>query len=270
MKAIQIEEFGGPEVLEVVELPDPEPGEGEVVVEVARAGINFADTHATRNDYLAEQTPAADPGRRGRRHARRTGAGSPRSSPPAATPRRSRCPRHALVPIPDEVDDDQAAALLLQGLTAHAWSTAARTLEAGETVVVEAAAGGTGTLAVQLAKRAGGRVIALASTRGEARARRAARRRRRGRLARRGPRRRRSSRPTAASRSTSSSRWPAAEPSSAELARARPVRAARRLRDRLARAATRSARADLMRQLAVGDRLLARALLGRRDDWSRR
>ena len=56
MRAIQIQEFGGPEVLELVELPDPEPGDGEVVVEVARAGMNFADTHATRNDYLAEQS----------------------------------------------------------------------------------------------------------------------------------------------------------------------------------------------------------------------
>ncbi len=56
MRAVQIKEFGGPEVMELVELPDPEPADGEVVVEVARAGINFADTHATRNDYLAEQS----------------------------------------------------------------------------------------------------------------------------------------------------------------------------------------------------------------------
>ena len=66
--------------MELVELPDPEPGEGEVVVEVARAGINFADTHATRNDYLAEQTLPLAPGGEvsGRR---RTAAGSPRCSP---------------------------------------------------------------------------------------------------------------------------------------------------------------------------------------------
>jgi NADPH2:quinone reductase len=62
MRAIQIERFGGPEVMELIELPDPEPGEGEVVVEVARAGINFADTHATRNDYLAEQSLPMIPG----------------------------------------------------------------------------------------------------------------------------------------------------------------------------------------------------------------
>ena len=72
MKAIQIQEFGGPDVLEYVELDDPMPGEGEVLVDVARSGVNFADTHATRNDYLAEQDAAADPRRRDQRpHPRR-------------------------------------------------------------------------------------------------------------------------------------------------------------------------------------------------------
>jgi NADPH:quinone reductase len=62
VKAIQIEEFGGPEVMQHVDLPDPEPSDGEVVVDVARAGVNFADTHVTRNDYLAEQTLPLVPG----------------------------------------------------------------------------------------------------------------------------------------------------------------------------------------------------------------
>ncbi|MDP9189481.1 MAG: zinc-binding dehydrogenase, partial [Actinomycetota bacterium] len=69
-----------------------------------------------------------------------------------------------LVPLPDEVSDDQAAALLLQGLTAHALVHRCARLEPGETVVVEAAGGGTGTLSVQLAKRAGAKVIACASS----------------------------------------------------------------------------------------------------------
>ena len=149
--------------MELVELPDPEPGDGEVVVDVARAGINFADTHATRNDYLAEQTLPLIPGGEiagrtadGRRVAAILAA--------AATPRRSPSPRRWLVPVPDEVSDDQAAGLLLQGLTAHALRPPLRTLQPGETVVVQAAGGGTGTLAVQLAKRAGARVIALASS----------------------------------------------------------------------------------------------------------
>ena len=62
MKAIQIEEFGGPEVMQVTEVPDPESADGQVVVEVVRAGINFADTHVTRNDYLARQELPLIPG----------------------------------------------------------------------------------------------------------------------------------------------------------------------------------------------------------------
>ena len=77
MRAIQIKEFGGPEVLELVELPDPEPGEGEILVEVARAGMNFADTHQRHNDYLAKAGAAADPRRRGQRPTG-DGGGSPR------------------------------------------------------------------------------------------------------------------------------------------------------------------------------------------------
>ncbi|MGC1165368.1 MAG: zinc-binding dehydrogenase [Solirubrobacterales bacterium] len=163
MKAIQIQEFGGPETLELVDLPDPIPGEGEVVVEISRAGINFADTHATRNDYLAEQSLPLIPGAEiagrtpdGRRVAALLGSGG--------YAEKAVVPESLLIPIPDEVDDEQAAAMLLQGLTAMALVGRCARVEAGETVVVEAAAGGTGTLAVQLAKRAGARVIGLASS----------------------------------------------------------------------------------------------------------
>lgn len=163
MKAIRIERFGGPEVMELVELPDPEPGDGEVVVEVARAGINFADTHATRDDYLARQTLPLTPGAEvsgrtadGRRFAAIVAAGG--------YAQRVAVPEGWLVPVPDAVSDDQAAAILLQGLTAHALVHRCARLQESETVVVEAAAGGTGSLAVQIAKRAGARVIALASS----------------------------------------------------------------------------------------------------------
>jgi NADPH2:quinone reductase len=163
MKAIQIEEFGGPEVLRYVDLPDPEPGEGEVLVEVARSGINFADTHATRNDYLAEQSLPLIPGGEvsgrtpdGRRVAALLGGGG--------YAQKVAVPEAHLVPLPDQIDDDQAAALLLQGLTALALVKRCARIEPGETIVVEAAAGGTGTLAVQIAKRAGANVIGLASS----------------------------------------------------------------------------------------------------------
>ena len=164
MRAVQIKEFGGPEVLEVVDLPDPEPGPDEVVVEVVRAGMNFADTHQRENDYLAKAELPLIPGGEiagrtadGRRVAAMLANGGYAEKVVAH--------RAALVPIPDEVSDDQAAGVLLQGLTAWALLRISARLERGESVVVQAAGGGTGTLAVQLAKRYGaGRVIALAST----------------------------------------------------------------------------------------------------------
>jgi NADPH2:quinone reductase len=168
VKAIQIEEFGGPGVLEYREVPDPAPGEGEVLVEVARSGVNFADTHATRNDYLAEQQLPLIPGAEvsGRTpDGRRVAA----ILPSGGYAERVAVPEGLLVPVPDEVDDDRAAALLLQGLTAMALVRRCARVEPGETLVVEAAAGGTGSLAVQLGKLAGAKVIGLASS-GEKRA----------------------------------------------------------------------------------------------------
>lgn len=163
MKAIQLEEFSGAEAMRYVDVPDPEPGDGEVVVDVARAGVNFADTHVTRNDYLAKQELPLIPGGEvagrtpdGRRVAAMLMNGG--------YAQRVAVPEAMLVPVPDGVSDDQAAALMLQGITAHALVHRCARLEPGESVVVEAAAGGTGSLAVQLAKRAGARVIGLASS----------------------------------------------------------------------------------------------------------
>ena len=164
MKAIQIKEFGGPEVLEHTDLDDPVADDGQVIVEVSRAGINFADTHVTRNDYIADQELPLVPGGE-------ISGTTPDGKRVAALlmnggyAEKVAVPEPALVPIPDEVDDEQAAALLLQGLTAWSILNHCAHLAEGESVVVEAAAGGTGSLAVQLAKRAGaGRVIALASS----------------------------------------------------------------------------------------------------------
>ena len=163
VKAILLEEFSGAEALRYADVPDPVAGPGEVVVDVVRAGVNFADTHVTRNDYLAKHELPLIPGAEiagrtpdGRRVAAMLMKGGYAQRVAVAEP--------ALVDVPDDVTDDQAAGLLLQGLTAHALVHRCARLEAGETVVVEAAAGGTGSLAVQLAKRAGARVIGLAST----------------------------------------------------------------------------------------------------------
>jgi NADPH:quinone reductase len=163
VKAIQIEEFGGPEVLNYVDVPDPSAKLSEVVVNVKRSGVNFADTHASRNDYLAEQTLPLIPGAEisgqtndGRRVAALLGSGG--------YAEKVAVPQAQLIELPPEVEYDQAAGGLLQGLTAMALVRRCARIEPGETIVVEAAAGGTGTLAVQLAKRAGARVIGLASS----------------------------------------------------------------------------------------------------------
>lgn len=164
MKAIQIKKFGGPEVLELVELPDPVPGDGEALVTVSRTGVNFADTHASRNDYLAKQQLPFVPGAElagviedGRRVAAIV--------PSGAYADMAVVPETSLVPIPDGVDDDQAAALLIQGLTADALLNVSARMQPGESVVVNAAAGGTGSLAVQIARSMGaGRIIGLASS----------------------------------------------------------------------------------------------------------
>jgi NADPH2:quinone reductase len=163
MKAIQIEGFGGPEVLQYVDVPDPSPKLSEIVVNIKRIGVNFADTHASRNDYLAEQTLPLIPGAEisgqtndGRRVAVLLGSGG--------YAERVAVPQAQMIELPPQVDYDQAAGGLLQGLTAMALVHRCARIEPGETIVVEAAAGGTGTLAVQLAKRAGAKVIGLASS----------------------------------------------------------------------------------------------------------
>ncbi|HZV74860.1 MAG TPA: NADPH:quinone oxidoreductase family protein [Conexibacter sp.] len=165
MRAIQLQEFGGPEVLQLVELPTPTPGDGEVLIEVSRAGMNFADTHQRTNSYLARATLPLIPGTEVAGVRADTGervialCGNGGYAEQVAV-------HEALVfPIPDGVDDGTALALLVQGLTAwHLYKTCAR-LAPGESVVVHAAAGGVGSLAVQLGKPLGaGRVIAAAST----------------------------------------------------------------------------------------------------------
>jgi NADPH:quinone reductase len=164
VRAIQITEFGGPEVLQLADLPVPEPGEDEVLVQVSSAGINFADTHQRENSYLAKAELPLVPGTEvagtlpdGQRVVALTGTGGYAEYAVA--------PASQVFPIPDGVDDGVALAMIVQGLTAwHLYRTSAR-LRPGESVVVIAASGGVGNLAVQLAKPFGaGRVIATASS----------------------------------------------------------------------------------------------------------
>jgi NADPH:quinone reductase len=164
MRAIQITEFGGPEVLTLVDLPDPEAGEGQLLIDVRAAGVNYADTHQAENSYLAPQQLPLVPGA----EVAGTTADGQRVVALVASggyAERAVAPEPLAFALPDGVDDGQALALVLQGTTAwHILRTSAR-LQAGESVVVHAAAGGVGSLAVQLAKAFGaGRVIASASS----------------------------------------------------------------------------------------------------------
>jgi NADPH2:quinone reductase len=173
MRGIQMTEFGGPEVLRLAELPIPSPREDEALIRVTRAGVNFADTHARTNSYVRRATLPLVPGGEvagviahapvgggldvGERVVALTGTGgyAEYAAAPAAH----------VFGIPEGVDDGTALALILQGTTAwHLYRTAGR-LAAGESVVVHSAAGGVGSLAVQLGHALGaGRVIGTASS----------------------------------------------------------------------------------------------------------
>src|SRR3954452_19712117 len=165
MRAVQITRFGGPEVLDVVDLPDPVPGDGQHLYEVSSAGVNFADTHQIENSYLAQQqlplTPGAEfvgtPVGGGRRVVGLLDGGGYAEKVIA----------HDFLTwaVPDGVSDEQALAVVLQGATAWHLLRTSTHLAEGESVVVIAGAGGVGSLAIQLARQWGaGRVIATASS----------------------------------------------------------------------------------------------------------
>jgi NADPH2:quinone reductase len=170
MRAVQISDFGGPDVLELVDLPVPEPGDDEVLIRVDRAGINFADTHQRENAYVRKFGLPLVPGNEvvgaveggameaGTRVVAMTGGAGGYAEYALA-------PLDSTYPLPDGVADEVALALLIQGLTAwHLHRTCAR-LSDGESVVVHSAAGGVGSLATQLARPMGaGRVIATAGS----------------------------------------------------------------------------------------------------------
>jgi len=164
VRAIQITEFGGPDVLVAREIDEPRAPEGFIVVDVLAAGINWADTHQAENSYLAPTHLPLVPGGEvvgttadGQRVVALINGGG-YAEKAVVHP-------NLMWEVPDGVSDGQALALVLQGTTAwHLLRTSAQ-LRAGESVAVFAAAGGVGTIAVQLAKRFGaGRVIGLASS----------------------------------------------------------------------------------------------------------
>ncbi|HCT80593.1 MAG TPA: NADPH:quinone reductase [Micromonosporaceae bacterium] len=165
MRVIQFTEFGSPDVLRAAELPEPVAGQGEVVIDVSSAGINFADAKVIDGSYLPPESLPYVPGgevigrdQNGRRLLAFTKNGGGYAE-------RALVSQAESIEVPAGLSDAAALALLAQGLTAwHLLRTATR-LREGESVVVHAAAGGVGSLLVQLAKHFGaGRVVAAAST----------------------------------------------------------------------------------------------------------
>ncbi len=181
MRAIQMTEHGGPEVLVPTQLPAPEPAPDQVVVRVEAAGVNFIDTYQ-RSGLYAVGLPYV-PGMEAAGVVERVGeevteaavgdrvafAGAPGSYAELVA-----VPAAKVVPVPDSVDSRTAAALMLQGMTAHYLAYSTYRLAQGSTAVVLAAAGGVGRLLVQLAKHVGATVLAATSTEDKAALARAA------------------------------------------------------------------------------------------------
>ncbi|HXE09691.1 MAG TPA: quinone oxidoreductase [Acidobacteriaceae bacterium] len=171
MRAIQIQKTGGPEVLELRELPKPEPGAGQALVRLEAIGVNFIDTYLREGRYPAKLPFIAG----------QEGAGIVEAVAPDVTTFKAGdrvawtgvlgayteyalVPSSQLIAIPQGVTARQAAASMLQGMTAHYLSHSAHTIRRGETVLIHAGAGGVGLLLIQMAKRAGARVLTTVST----------------------------------------------------------------------------------------------------------
>jgi NADPH2:quinone reductase len=171
MKAIQVQKTGGPEVLTLVDLPVPKAKSNEAVVKIAASGVNFIDVYFREGRY-----PAALPFTDGQEAAGTvTEAGSEVKSVKVGDrvaysnvmgtyAGYAAVPADRLVRVPDKITDQQAAAAMLQGMTAHYLINTTYPLKKGETALIHAAAGGVGLLLVQMAKNIGAHVIGTVGT----------------------------------------------------------------------------------------------------------
>lgn len=171
MQAISVSRHGGPEVLTAVDLPVPAPGPDELRADVVAAGVNFIDVYHRTGTYPT--APPFVPGLEGVGRVSALGAGVTGvrigdrvawAAAPGSYAQQVLVPAASALPVPDGVPDDVAAALPLQGMTAHYLCHSTYPVQPGDTVLVHAAAGGVGQLLVQLASGLGARVIATAST----------------------------------------------------------------------------------------------------------
>jgi NADPH:quinone reductase len=181
VKAIRVEEPGGPETLRLAEVPDLKPREGEALVRIEAAGVNFIDVYHRTGAYPLSYPLI--PGQEGAGTVVDVGAGVGEVAPgdrvafasgPGAYAELAAVPAAKLVPVPEGVSLKQAAAVMLQGMTAHYLATSTFPLGPGHTCLVHAAAGGVGLLLCQIAKSRGARVFGTVSTDEKARAAREA------------------------------------------------------------------------------------------------
>lgn len=163
MRAVVFESNGGPEVLKFTDVPDPQPAAGEVLVEVAAAGVNYMDVYERQGGGYGSAPPAV-PGAEGAGTVVGTGQRVAWMKVPGSYAERLAAPEELLVPVPEGIELDIAAGTLLQGLTAHYLASDSFPVQPGDWVLIHAAAGGVGLLLTQIARRRGGRVIATTST----------------------------------------------------------------------------------------------------------
>jgi NADPH2:quinone reductase len=171
MQAIVVERTGGPEVLQQQDRPTPEPGPGEVCVDVAACGVNFIDIYQRSGVYPMDLPFIA--GSEGAGVVRSVGDGVSDVAvgdhvawagvPGGGYTSQAVVPAKRAVPVPDGLDDETAAALMLQGMTAHYLCESTYPVQRGDDVLIYAAAGGVGLLLTQMVARKGGRVIATTS-----------------------------------------------------------------------------------------------------------
>jgi NADPH:quinone reductase len=163
MHGVVFERNGGPEVLEYNEVPEPQPKEGEVLVEVEAVGVNYRDVYERQGGGYGSPPPAII-GVEGAGHIVDTGARVAWVGVPGSYAERVAAPRDYLVDVPDALASDVAAAALLQGMTAHFLAYDSYPVQDGDWLLVHAAAGGVGLLLTQMIKLLGGRVIATTSS----------------------------------------------------------------------------------------------------------
>ena len=163
MRAIVFERNGGPEVLEVKDVPAPEPGPDEVLIDVEAVGVNYRDVYERRGGGYGSPPPAII-GVEGAGQIHDTGERVAWANVAGSYAEQIAAPREKLVPVPDTVSTEVAAAALLQGMTAYYLATDSYPIHPGDWVLVHAGAGGVGLLLTQIAKVHGGRVIATTST----------------------------------------------------------------------------------------------------------